>query len=123
VFRVARCLLRPDLYEDLGCARIGRRGHGGDPLTARASIPGRRESQGRCDAVEQQVERGKAIVVLTDGGDNDAEARREIAAARELGIAVFLVGHGTPAGGVVYDIDSFTGKRIDTPSGSPMARP
>jgi Ca-activated chloride channel family protein len=32
VFRVSRCLLRPDLYDDLGCARIGRRGHGGDPL-------------------------------------------------------------------------------------------
>src|SRR5690606_32296387 len=39
VFRVSRCLLRPDLYEDLGCERIGRRGHGGDPLRGESLDP------------------------------------------------------------------------------------
>jgi Ca-activated chloride channel homolog len=113
VFRVSRCLLRPDLYEDLGCSRIGRRGHGGDPLHGESLEPAPSEPD-KTEAVEQKSERGKAIVVFTDGGDNDAEARRELAAARELGIAVFLVGHGSPAGGVVYEIDG-DGKRTTTP--------
>ena len=32
VLRVSRCVLRPDLYDDLDCSSIGRHGHGGDPL-------------------------------------------------------------------------------------------
>ncbi|HEX7843949.1 MAG TPA: VWA domain-containing protein, partial [Kofleriaceae bacterium] len=114
VFRVSRCLLRPDLYDDLGCARIGRRGHGGDPLRGETLGPRPRDrdkAQATEEAIEQKVERGKAIVIFTDGGDSDPAAIREVATAHELGIAVFLVGFGTPAGGVVYDIDSFTGKR------------
>ena len=113
VFRVARCLLRPDLYEDLGCARIGRRGHGGDPLHGESldPLPTAREPEA---AFEQATLRGKAIVVFTDGGDSDPEAIREVAIARELGIAVFLVGLGTPAGGFVYEIDGVTGKRTTT---------
>ena len=39
VFRVSRCLLRPDLYDDLGCSSIGRRGHGGDPLRGESLDP------------------------------------------------------------------------------------
>jgi hypothetical protein len=113
VFRVSRCLLRPDLYEDLGCARIGRRGHGGDPLGRGDSLDPKPKDRAPGDAIEQKVERGKAIAIFTDGGDQDAEAIREVATARELGIAVFLVGFGTTAGGVVYEIDGFTGKRSD----------
>ena len=45
------------------------------------------------------------MVIFTDGGDSDAEALREVAKARELGIAVFVVGVGTTQGGVVYEID------------------
>jgi Ca-activated chloride channel family protein len=106
VFRVSRCLLRPDLYDDLGCARIGRRGHGGDPLPGESLDDKDRKEE---DIVEQKVERGKAMVIFTDGGESDAEALREVATARELGIAVFVVGVGTTAGGVVYDVD-FDGK-------------
>lgn len=107
VFRVARCLLRPDLYEDLGCARMARRGHGGDPLRGESldAKPRERDKEG---VLEQKVERGKAILLLSDGGDSDAEALREVLAARELGIAVFLVGIGTQAGGVVYELDGST---------------
>jgi len=47
VFRVSRCLLRPDLYDDLGCARIGRRGHGGDPLHGESLDPGRASATAR----------------------------------------------------------------------------
>lgn len=112
VFRVSRCLLRPDLYADLGCARIGRRGHGGDPLHGESLDPRPQERDKQADqAVEQKVERGKAIVLFTDGGDSDPAALREVALARELGIAVLLVGIGTPAGGVVYDVDELTGRR------------
>lgn len=122
VFRVSRCLLRPDLYDDLGCARIGRRGHGGDPLRGETRDPRPRDrdkAQAIEEAIEQKVERGKAIVIFTDGGDSDPAATREVATAHELGVAVFLVGLGTPAGGVVYDADSFTAKRTATPKQLP----
>ena len=103
VFRVSRCLLRPDLYDDLGCARIGRRGHGGDPLPGETLDPKDKPSDD--EHVEQKVERGKAMVIFTDGGDSDSEALREVATSRELGIAVFVVGVGTLQGGVVHEID------------------
>jgi hypothetical protein len=106
--------LRPDLYEDLGCARIGRRGHGGDPLRGENLDPAPRPD---AEVIEQKVERGKAIVVFTDGGDNDAEAIREVATARELGIAVFVIGLGTLGGGVVYDSDA--GQRTTSPKRLP----
>ena len=118
VFRVSRCLLRPDLYEDLGCARIGRRVHGGDPLRGESLDP-KPKDRDKEAALEQKVERGKAIVIFTDGGDSDAAAVREVATARELGIAVFLVGVGTRAGGVVYEVDGYSGKRTATPKQLP----
>ena len=98
VFRVSRCLLRPDLYDDLGCARIGRRGHGGDPLPARALDP--TEQAGRDEDVVEREGRARQ-------GDGDLHRRRrvrrrsaasEVATSRELGIAVFVVGVGTQAG-------------------------
>ena len=104
VFRVARCLLRPDLYDDLGCSRIGRRGHGGDALPGESLDP-TDASERRAEPIEK-TERGKAIVMFTDGGDPDPEAEREVATARELGIAVILVGVGTTEGGVVHEIDA-----------------
>jgi Ca-activated chloride channel family protein len=103
VFRVSRCLLRPDLYDDLGCARIGRRGHGGDPLPGESLDPA--DKKPADDVIEQKVERGKAMVMFTDGGDADTEALREVATSRELGIAVFVVGIGSKQGGVVHEID------------------
>jgi Ca-activated chloride channel family protein len=112
VFRVSRCMLRPDLYEDLGCARIGRRGHGGDPLRGESLDP--KDKQEDEAKLEQKVERGKAIVIFTDGGEADAATVKEVATARELGIAVFVVGIGSKAGGVVYEIDPFSGKRTST---------
>jgi Ca-activated chloride channel family protein len=110
VFRVSRCLLRPDLYDDLGCARMGRRGHGGDPLPSERNDAAPKDD----DAVVQQEERGKAIVIFTDGGEPGDDALREVATARELGIAVFLVGVGTPEGGVVHETDA-TGNATTEP--------
>ena len=103
VFRVARCMLRPDLYDDLGCSRIGHRGHGGDPLPGDKVDPADRIEKE--DVIQDKEERGKAVVIFTDGGDPDAEAIREVATSRELGIALFIVGVGSPAGGVVHEID------------------
>ncbi|HEU0034951.1 MAG TPA: VWA domain-containing protein [Kofleriaceae bacterium] len=117
VFRVARCMLRPDLYEDLGCARIGRRGHGGDPLRGESLDP--TPDKPDEEKLEQEVERGKAIVILTDGGEADAATVREVATARELGIAVFVVGIGSDKGGIVYEVDPFSGKRTTTPKKTP----
>jgi len=113
VFRVSRCLLRPDLYEDLGCHRVGRRGTGGDPLRGESLDPKGKPSDE--EAIENVVERGKAIVIFTDGGDADAATVREVATSRELGIAVFVVGIGTAEGGIVYEVDAVTGKRTTTP--------
>jgi hypothetical protein len=115
VLRVSRCMLRPDLYDDLGCARIGRRGHGGDPLRGESLDPPDQPGAPIDDALDEKIERGKAIVILTDGGDPDAETVREVITARELGIAVVLVGVGTVEGGVVYDVDPSSGKRTTTP--------
>jgi Ca-activated chloride channel family protein len=118
VFRVSRCLLRPDLYDDLGCSRIGRRGHGGDPLTGESLDPVKQPGSPASDSEEQRVARGKAILVFTDGGDPTPEALREVAMARELGIAVVLVGMGTRAGGLVHEIDAL-GRRTDRPKRGP----
>ena len=112
VFRVSRCLLRPDLYDDLGCARIGRRGHGGDPLPGESLDA--KDKKLDDEPLEQKVERGKAIVVFTDGGDSDEEAYKEVVMAREFGIAVFVVGFGTEQGGIVREID-FEGRPTATP--------
>ena len=105
VFRVSRCLLRPDLYDDLGCSRIGRRGHGGDPLPGEDLDPKDKPKDDDEDVIEQKVERGKAMVIFTDGGEPDEDTLREVATMRELGIAVFAVGVGTEAGGVVHEVD------------------
>ena len=114
VFRVSRCLLRPDLYDDLGCSRIGRRGHGGDPLPDDPEGLDVEKKPGEVDVVQEKAERGKAMVIFTDGGDSDPDTLREVATARELGIAVFVVGVGTTQGGVVYEVD-YEGRRTATP--------
>jgi Ca-activated chloride channel homolog len=115
VIRASRCLLRPDLYDDprLECSKIGRRGHGGDALRGESLDP--KDAKPEDDKLEQKVERGKAIVIFTDGGEADAEVVREVRMAGELGIALFLVGVGTEKGGVVYEVDPFSGKRTTTP--------
>jgi hypothetical protein len=102
VFRVGRCLLRPDYTEDGNCASIARRGHGGDPLPGETLDP---TPKSRDEIVQTKQERGRALVVFTDGGDADETALREVAKASQLGIAVFVVGVGSEAGGIVHETD------------------
>jgi Ca-activated chloride channel family protein len=112
VIRVSRCILRPDLYNELDCSNIGRRGHGGDPLHGESLDPkGARDKEEAEERLDTKVERGKAIVLFTDGGDVEQKTLQNVQKASELGIAVFVVGVGTTQGGVVYDIDPWTGKR------------
>jgi Ca-activated chloride channel family protein len=99
--RVSRCLLRPDLHDDLGCRGLGGRGRGGEPLP---------EERGRADDVrdpddDDLGERGKAILVLADGADSQGTAGEEVLRARGLGIAVFFAGVGSAEGGPVPALD------------------
>jgi Ca-activated chloride channel family protein len=106
--RVARCLLRPDLYDDLKCSRIARRGHGGDPLHGESlDPPGTKSGSAAVDDEVTIAPRGKAIVVLSDGAEESDDVVREVATARELGIAVFFIGFGSTQGGDVHEVDGF----------------
>jgi Ca-activated chloride channel homolog len=116
--RVARCLLRSDVYDDLGCRGLGGRGTGGEPL------PEERGTAAPEDPVVEieEGERGKAVLVLADGGDSRGHARQEVERARDLGIAVFFAGVGSTDGGRVPEIDSDgrpLGERRDD-SGKPV---
>lgn len=98
--RVAKCMLRPEVRSAaVGCYGIGERGHGGDPL------PG--EERRRPKKVEKETEeRGKALIVVTDGGASDKSVAAEADMAKKLGISLFFVGVGSDQGGVVPEIDS-----------------
>jgi len=120
--RVSRCLLRPDLYDQLGCpGLIGRRGHGGDPLPGDhydddprggrggfgfSDEPSPDDDDEPSEPAVDKEERGKAIVIFTDGAeDGNDKAADEVVITRQLGITVFVVGFGTEAGGEVWDTD------------------
>jgi Ca-activated chloride channel family protein len=82
--RTARCLLRYDV-PDADCAYL-RSAHGGAPL----------DSEPR--PTTETIDRGRAVVVFTDGEDTEGHAKAEIDRAAQLGIEVYLVGVGTKAG-------------------------
>ena len=120
VFRVGRCVLRPDLYDDLGCAKISWRGHGGDPLNGESLDPsGSSGAGGRAARAEGRARQGDRD---RHGRRSDPDAEKRCARSRprrELGIAVIVIGVGTQAGGLVYDLDPITGQRTSpsTPCG------
>ncbi len=106
--KAGRCLLRPDLYDKQQCANVtGRRGNGGSELwkPKGAPKPGPAGLTVDDEAEVETEERGKAIVLITDGGDDIPGVQQQVRVANELGIAVFVVGMGSEAGGEVYDID------------------
>ncbi len=95
----ARCALRPELLEEAGCEKVGGRGGGGAPLTeeapAKTPLPG----------LEARQQRGRALVVFTDGEDSGGNARAEIERAVTQGIHVYLVGVGTRSGELIPERD------------------
>lgn len=96
--RVGRCLLRPELTGgSAGCFGIGVRGRGGEPLGG-ARVP-------RVAEEKPTEERGRAILVVTDGGQQSASVIEEADHARRLGVALFFVGVGSDQGGVVPELD------------------
>ena len=99
--RVGKCLLRADLDDaQVGCYGIGQRGHGGDPLPGEAA----RKRRKRVEEVEKE-ERGKAILVITDGGTANPSVLEEANQAQQLGISLYFVGVGSQKGGVVPNLD------------------
>ncbi|MBK7538391.1 MAG: VWA domain-containing protein [Myxococcales bacterium] len=102
--RVARCLLHRELFTQLGCSRvIGRHGDGGRPLsTDRAPVRGPAAGE----EIEELTERGRVVLVLSDGGEQLEATRRELAAGRQdAPLPLVLVGVGSVAGGQVHDVD------------------
>ncbi len=78
--RVAKCMLRPEVRSAaVGCAGIGERGHGGDPL------PGEERRKRQVKEVETE-ERGKALIVITDGGESSTSVVAETDTAKRLGV-------------------------------------
>jgi Ca-activated chloride channel family protein len=112
--RIGKCLLREDLDDArVGCTGVGRRGNGGAPRDA-----------GRRPKVKEEVkeERGKAIVVLTDGGESTERVLQEVDQAHQLGISLFFVGVGSEKGGTVPELDwdgKVTGAKTDA-QGKPV---
>ena len=53
----------------------------------------------------EKGERGRVLMVFTDGTDQPDEAAAQVEIARNLGITVFFVGFGTEVGGEVWDVD------------------
>ena len=94
---VARCLVRPDLVEDPGCARVGGRGGGGAPVGQDGAAP--------APEPEPRTDRSRVIVLFTDGEDTGDRARAEVEQAVMLGIHVYLVGIGTVAGELIPELD------------------
>jgi Ca-activated chloride channel family protein len=94
--RIGKCLLRAELDDAaVGCAGINRRGRGGEARVTDRKPP------------EENVkeERGKAIVLITDGGDSTPNVLQEVDQAHQLGISLFFVGVGSQKGGPVPELD------------------
>lgn len=111
--KAGRCLLRPDLYDQEQCSNVtGRRGNGGSELWKPTSPDNKGKNAKPTDEeIEIETEeRGKAIVLITDGGEDVPGVQTQVQLANKLGIAVFVVGMGSDEGGEVYDIDG-NGKR------------
>jgi len=101
---LARCVLVPERAGE-ECAKVGPRAGGGAPLRDTDSLTGRAPTPAPLD------DRGRALIVFTDGGDTGNRFVEEVAASAGEGIHVYLVGVGTPAGELIPELDA-QGNRI-----------
>lgn len=110
--RVARCLLHRELFAQLGCTDVvGRHGDGGKPRDEDRR-DGTAKKRSEAAELEEHEERGRAVLLVTDGGEDSAAARRELAALpADARVPLIVVAVGSTAGGQVYDIDD-DGRRI-----------
>jgi Ca-activated chloride channel family protein len=103
--RVGTCLLRPDVSDpSLGCYGIGQRGTGGDPLPGEERRKDGKKPRPKVEEKEKE-ERGRAILVITDGGAPISSVATDVDAAQQLGIGIYFVGVGSSDGGVVPELD------------------
>jgi Ca-activated chloride channel homolog len=120
--KTATCILRPDEADVWSgeCARVGGSGTGGDPLPEERG-EGLPTSRRAPRALE---ERGKVVLVLTDGGGGlrRANGRVDLAPVEQvrravgLGVTVLVMGVGTESGGRVPALDDrgrVTGDLLD----------
>ncbi len=94
--RTSRCLLEGAGTADPDCAES--RGHGGDPLPSEAQA-------GKLDAPDLG-DRGRAIVLITDGEETEGHAQAEIEHAHQLGIEVYIIAIGTKEGARIPEYDA-----------------
>ena len=95
--RLASCILRAELADPTLCA-ILTPGTGGIPLEPDSSV--------LMAEAPSVADRGRAIVLFTDGADSRGDALNESELAKALGIKLFVVGVGTDAGELVPRLDS-----------------
>lgn len=100
--RVARCLARPGRLDDPDCNGVGGRGRGGARFDDSGQTTGQTTALA---AARDDGQRGRALIVFTDGEETDGDAREELALATRLGIDVYLVAVGTEDGARVPEID------------------
>jgi len=95
--RLASCVLRGELANPKFCALLSP-GTGGRPLEGEAD-----ELAAEAPSVS---DRGRAIVLFTDGADSVGSAVLEAEVAKALGIELFVVAVGTEAGELVPHLDA-----------------
>jgi Ca-activated chloride channel family protein len=106
--RTARCLLLPDQIGS-DCARV---------RTVPVGAPG--VDKPKVAGAADIGDRGRAIIVFTDGEETEGTAKAEVQRAAQIGIEVYLVGVGTKAGARIpeySDEGRLTGWKMD-PDGS-----
>jgi Ca-activated chloride channel family protein len=97
----ARCIL----HRGGGCGRVGGRGGGGDPLPGVSPPKSAEEREQERELAKLLEERGRAMVIFTDGEDSRDAASEEVRRAIEEGIAVYFVGVGTAQGARVPEVN------------------
>jgi Ca-activated chloride channel family protein len=93
----ARCLLAQGVETDADCLRARGGGHGGDALEGGGE-------QRKLEAADVG-DRGRAILLFTDGEDTEGHAAAEIDRARKQGVEVYIIGVGTAQGAWIPEFD------------------
>lgn len=100
IFFAGQAYMQMPLTEDMAFASAVLRDADPDYISAQGTaIPLAIELAQR--SYDSEPGAGRALIIITDGENHDADAEDAAAAAREKGIAVYMVGVGTPEGGAI----------------------